>query len=217
MMLTAADPYGYKVQYNYGSQAPYRVSKVTEYAGSTEGQSLTLAYGHNRTSFTDRKGRKEVYLFDNAGRTVSVRNDAGYGAAWQYLDTAKNKNKLSAATDLRYVSPQYLRGVTGGMAGWTRYSNADHVVVEDSTAGEGYIGTKCIRIRSTAASGDGAAYQNLTVKAGKRYVFSAYVKASVSELAAKGRIWLQIEDTAKNLAVVADSGRITGQAMAHPP
>ena len=209
MMLTAADPYGYKVQYSYGSRAPYRVSKVTEYAGSTEGQSLTLAYGHNRTSFTDSKGRKEVYLFDNAGRTVSVRNDAGYGAAWQYLDTAKNKNKLSAATDLRYVSPQYLRGVTGGMAGWTRYSNADHVVVEDSAAGEAYIGTKCIRIRSTAASGDGAAYQNLTVKAGKRYVFSAYVKASVSELAAKGRIWLQIEDTAKNLAVVADSVGIT--------
>ena len=209
MMLTAADPYGYKVQYSYGSRAPYRVSKVTEYAGSTEGQSLTLAYGHNRTSFTDSKGRKEVYLFDNAGRTVSVRNDAGYGAAWQYLDTAKNKNKLSAATDLRYVSPQYLRGVTGGMAGWTRYSNADHVVVEDSAAGEAYIGTKCIRIRSTAASGDGAAYQNLTVKAGKRYVFSAYVRASVSELAAKGRIWLQIEDTAKNLAVVADSAGIT--------
>ena len=209
MMLTAADPYGYKVQYSYGSRAPYRVSKVTEYAGSTEGQSLALAYGHNRTSFTDSKGRKEVYLFDNAGRTVSVRNDAGYGAAWQYLDTAKNKNKLSAATDLRYVSPQYLRGVTGGMAGWTRYSNADHVVVEDSAAGEAYIGTKCIRIRSTAASGDGAAYQNLTVKAGKKYVFSAYVRASVSELAAKGRIWLQIEDTAKNLAVVADSAGIT--------
>ena len=209
MMLTAADPYGYKVQYSYGSRAPYRVSKVTEYAGSTEGQSLTLAYGHNRTSFTDSKGRKEVYLFDNAGRTVSVRNDAGYGAAWQYLDTAKNKNKLSAATDLRYVSPQYLRGVTGGMAGWTRYSNADHVVVEDSAAGEAYIGTKCIRIRSTAASGDGAAFQNLTVKAGKKYVFSAYVRASVSELAAKGRIWLQIEDTAKNLAVVADSAGIT--------
>ena len=209
MMLTAADPYGYKVQYSYGSRAPYRVSKVTEYAGSTEGQSLTLAYGHNRTSFTDSKGRKEVYLFDNAGRTVSVRNDAGYGAAWQYLDTAKNKNKLSAATDLRYVSPQYLRGVTGGMAGWTRYSNADHVVVEDSAAGEAYIGTKCIRIRSTAASGDGAAFQNLTVKAGKKYVFSVYVRASVSELAAKGRIWLQIEDTAKNLAVVADSAGIT--------
>ena len=125
MMLTAADPYGYKVQYSYGSRAPYRVSKVTEYAGSIEGQSLALAYGHNRTSFTDSKGRKEVYLFDNAGRTVSVRNDAGYGAAWQYLDTAKNKNKLSAATDLRYVSPQYLRGVTGGMAGWTRYNNTD--------------------------------------------------------------------------------------------
>ena len=33
MMLTAADPYGYKVQYSYGSRAPYRVSKVTEYAG----------------------------------------------------------------------------------------------------------------------------------------------------------------------------------------
>lgn len=108
-------------------------------------------------------------------------------------------------------------------------------MVEDSAAGEAYIGTKCIRIRSTAASGDGAAYQNLTVKAGKRYVFSAYVKASVSELAAKGRIWLQIEDTAKNLAVVAVQSasrrvrralsacqwplrhRITGQAMAHPP
>ena len=44
-------------------------------------------------------------------------------------------------------------------------------MVEDSAAGEAYIGTKCIRIRSTAASGDGAAYQNLTVKAGKKYVF----------------------------------------------
>ena len=115
LMLTAKDPYGYQVQYAYGSIAPYRVSKVTEYAGSTEGQSLALAYGHNRTSFTDNKGRKEVYLFDHAGRIVSVRNDAGYGASWQYLDTTKYKNRLSAATDLRFVSPQYLRGVTGGI------------------------------------------------------------------------------------------------------
>ena len=38
MMLTAADPYGYQVQYSYGSQAPYRVSRITEYAGSTEGR-----------------------------------------------------------------------------------------------------------------------------------------------------------------------------------
>ena len=210
LMLTAKDPYGYQVQYAYGSIAPYRVSKVTEYAGSTEGQSLALAYGHNRTSFTDNKGRKEVYLFDNAGRTVSVRNDAGYGVSWQYLDTTKYKNRLSAATDLRFVSPQYLRGVTGGITGtgWSRYTNASHVTVEDSAAGEAYIGTKCIRIGSTSASGDGAALQNLTVKAGKRYVFSAYVKAVVNELAANGRIWLQVEDTAKNLAVVADSSSI---------
>ena len=27
MMLTAADPYGYKVQYSYGSRAPYRSAK----------------------------------------------------------------------------------------------------------------------------------------------------------------------------------------------
>lgn len=210
LMLTAKDPYGYQVQYAYGSIAPYRVSKVTEYAGSTEGQSLALTYGHNRTSFTDNKGRKEVYLFDHAGRTVSVRNDAGYGASWQYLDTTKYKNRLSAATDLRFVSPQYLRGVTGGITGtgWSRYTNVSHVTVEDSAAGEAYIGTKCIRIGSTSASGDGAALQNLTVKAGKRYVFSAYVKAVVNELAANGRIWLQVEDTAKNLAVVADSSSI---------
>ena len=47
MLTDAADIDGYHVKYEYYGTSPYRVKKITEYAGTTEGNSLTLTYGYN--------------------------------------------------------------------------------------------------------------------------------------------------------------------------
>lgn len=195
MMRSAADPYGYKITYSYYDKEPYRMKQISETAGSTAGQSLTMAYGYNRTTFTDHKGRLESYLFDNAGRTVSVRNNEGYAAAWQYLDSGSHANQLSAASALQYVPVQLLKGITGGLTGWTKYSSdpATVTVAEDST--QGYLGGRSVRISSTALTGHGAVIQRVTLTPGKQYVFSAYAKASATEQAGNACLWLQIQDS----------------------
>lgn len=187
MMLSAADPYGYKITYSYYSQKPYRMKKISETAGSTAGKSITLTYGYNRTTFTDNKGRSESYMFDHAGRTVSVRNDEGYGAAWQYLDSGNNANKLSAASALQYVPVQLLKGITGGLTGWNKYASESTITVAADSA-QGYVGSQSVCISSTALTGRGAVIQEVSLISGRSYVFSAYAKEGISEAASNGCI-----------------------------
>ena len=64
---------GYELRYTYDTRNPYRVKKIAEYAGETAGKSLSLTYGYNSTKFTDNKGRKEIYRFDNNGTDAHPR------------------------------------------------------------------------------------------------------------------------------------------------
>ena len=70
---------GYELRYTYDTRNPYRVKKIAEYAGETAGKSLSLTYGYNSTKFTDNKGRKEIYRFDNNGTLTHIHD--GYGHA----------------------------------------------------------------------------------------------------------------------------------------
>ena len=102
MLKGITDPYGYHLYVNWVRPEAYgawRVSAVLEKAGGEEGMRLGLDYGYNRTKFTDEKGRSQYYLFDNSGHTVSVRDDNGYGAAWEFA--SRKVSRLSAASDLQ--------------------------------------------------------------------------------------------------------------------
>jgi hypothetical protein len=100
---------GYKITYNYYSQAPYRISKVTEFGtDGITGGSLNLTYGYNTTTFTDSRGRKEVYQFNDYGNTITVRDDEGGAEYYKYFSD-NLANKLSLSSKLQKFTKNYLR------------------------------------------------------------------------------------------------------------
>ena len=99
---------GYKMAYTYTSN-PSRVKTVKEYVGDSVKRTLTLEYGYNINKFTDERDRTESYLFNQAGQTVSVKNDEGYAQVQEYLEKGASINKLSKASKLQYTAPQLLK------------------------------------------------------------------------------------------------------------
>lgn len=72
-MTKAVNYDGYNMSYEYYGVAPFRVSKVTEGNNNgTLGDQLDISYGNNSTTFTDVNGRKNIYQFDNNGKTISM-------------------------------------------------------------------------------------------------------------------------------------------------
>ena len=101
MLTDAADIDGYHVKYEYYGTSPYRVKKITEYAGTTEGNSLTLTYGYNSTKFTDNKNRVEICRFNNSGNLLHIHDGFGHAASVKYNRSGNHVNCLENATKLQ--------------------------------------------------------------------------------------------------------------------
>ena len=195
MLKGITDPYGYHLYVNWVRPEAYgawRVSAVLEKAGGEEGMRLGLDYGYNRTKFTDEKGRSQYYLFDNSGHTVSVRDDNGYGAAWEFA--SRKVSRLSAASDLQFTPVQRLKGTFDGLRGWNGYGSSSAVKVDEETDDDiVFVNKKCIRFTSSDASAYGTVVQTVMLPAGRTYVFSVYGRAAVTELGEKPSFWLQAQ------------------------
>ena len=195
MLKSITDPYGYHLYVNWVRPEAYgawRVSAVLEKAGGEEGMRLGLDYGYNRTKFTDEKGRSQYYLFDNSGHTVSVRDDNGYGAAWEFA--SRKVSRLSAASDLQFTPVQRLKGTFDGLKGWNGYGSSSTVKVDEETDDDiVFVNKKCIRFTSSNASAYGTVVQTVMLPAGRTYVFSVYGRAAVTELGEKPSFWLQAQ------------------------
>ena len=195
MLKGITDPYGYHLYVNWVRPEAYgawRVSSVLEKAGGEEGMRLGLDYGYNRTKFTDEKGRSQYYLFDNSGHTVSVRDDNGYGAAWEFA--SRKVSRLSAASDLQFTPVQRLKGTFDGLRGWNGYGSSSAVKVDEETDDDiVFVNKKCIRFTSSDASAYGTVVQTVMLPAGRTYVFSVYGRAAVTGLGEKPSFWLQAQ------------------------
>ena len=195
MLKGITDPYGYHLYVNWVRPEAYgawRVSAVLEKAGGEEGMRLGLDYGYNRTKFTDEKGRSQYYLFDNSGHTVSVRDDNGYGAAWEFA--SRKVSRLSAASDLQFTPVQRLKGTFDGLKGWNSYGSSSAVKVDEETDDDiVFVNKKCIRFTSSNASAYGTVVQTVMLPAGRTYVFSVYGRAAVTGLGEKPSFWLQAQ------------------------
>ena len=195
MLKGITDPYGYHLYVNWVRPEAYgawRVSAVLEKAGGEEGMRLGLDYGYNRTKFTDEKGRSQYYLFDNSGHTVSVRDDNGYGAAWEFA--SRKVSRLSAASDLQFTPVQRLKGTFDGLKGWNGYGSSSAMKVDEETDDDiVFVNKKCIRFTSSDASAYGTVVQTVMLPAGRTYVFSVYGRAAVTGLGEKPSFWLQAQ------------------------
>lgn len=167
---------GYKMAYTYTSN-PSRVKTVKEYVGDSVKRTLTLEYGYNINKFTDERDRTESYLFNQAGQTVSVKNDEGYAQVQEYLEKGASINKLSKASKLQYTAPQLLKNPNVfDESMWTAYAlEGSSATLNTNTAYTKY-GQASLKLESSNTTSYGRYGQYIPLTKGKTYTFSAYVR-----------------------------------------
>ena len=178
-LMTSVQNYdGYKMVYTYTS-SPSRVKTVKEYVGNAIKRTLTLEYGYNINKFTDERGRTESYLFNQAGQTVSVKNDEGYAQVQEYLEKGASINKLSKVSKLQYTAPQLLKNPNvfdGSM--WTPYALDGSSATLNTNVAYTKHGKSSLKLESTNTTSYGRYGQYISLTKGKTYTFSAYVRTA---------------------------------------
>lgn len=162
----------YSMAYEY-TETPTRVKRIKEYAGGAVQKTLDIEYGFNINKFKDDRGRCEYYLFDNAGRTVSIKNDEGYAQVSEYMKDGASVNKLSQVSKLQRTIPQlaknpYLLDTEEWIA------NSSSAVINTNSA---YVrtGMKSLKISCDSLNSTMQFYQFVRLKRGHTYTFSGYV------------------------------------------
>ena len=189
LLTTITDVDGYQLVYTYNtvtdanSYQPYRVQSVAEYDGTKAGGSLTIVYGHNQTTFTDRAGNVQIMQFNNWGNTVSIQDGLGRAQFATYnptIEATDKGNQLALSSKLQNTVASFLKENSFENGDyWTDINdNSSHAVVSNYA----YLGAKCLRM-ITANAGDGIYSNSFILHPGQTYTFSAYVLTSGSATA----------------------------------
>ncbi|SHH28624.1 DNRLRE domain-containing protein [Clostridium grantii] len=169
---------GYRMTYSYYTVKPYRVKKIAESnIDGTLGQELNIDYGYNTTVFTDYTGEKNIYQFNDAGNTISIRDDAGNAQYYKYDNTGFNNNKLSNQSKLQRSVMNYVKNHNVEAAGdwtvgyWTGSTGSGAISTTHS-----YSGKQSLMINKTNTSSRHFYQQIMYPDKGKTYTLSAYVE-----------------------------------------
>ena len=215
MITSVTDIDGYSVRYSYYGTQPYRVKKITEYGGSTEGNSLTLTYGYNSTKFTDNKNRSEIYRFNNSGNLLHIHDGFGHAASAKYNRDGNHVNRLENTTKLQANVVQLLKDpiIQAKTLGWKNSvgtGGAGASTINTDTA-NCKVGNRSLKIQSNSLGGYVCWAQDVTLKKGSTYTASIYAKAAITQAASGGGAYLRVryQDKAGTWHN-ADSEKITG-------
>ena len=214
-MLTSVKNFdGYELRYTYDTRNPYRVKKIAEYAGETAGKSLALTYGYNSTKFTDNKGRKEIYRFDNNGTLTHIHDGYGHALGARFNRSGSHVNCLENTTKLQSNIVQLLKDpiIQAATCGW-KSSATDHDVMKMTVnTNVDYVktGTRSLCVTGSDKTAVGMWYQDVTVKKGQSYTFSMHTRLDKTDMADDGFACLRVryEDKDGN-AVNTDSEHLT--------
>ena len=194
MLETVQNIDGYNIHYTYSEVTPHRVEQVEKNSGSTAGQMFSIDRWSNHTTFTDREGRKEIYLFNHTGNTVSVINDKGQAQSSRYLTGGSNSNKISKVSKLQTTAVNFLQNsYLESDTGWNRIQEEASVTLH-ADAAKALVGTNTFHMVSTKDTGKGGCQQSVNFENGKTYTFSAYVNAPDAVLE-QGKCEVQIQAT----------------------
>ncbi|WP_152967808.1 DNRLRE domain-containing protein, partial [Oxobacter pfennigii] len=160
--LTSATNYdGYKMVYSYydtsasGSVLAYRVKKVqethTNFSSSESGQILNISYGKNTTTFTDHKGRTNIYQFNHIGNTVSIKDADNNGSYYKFHTSSEKKNKLELDSKLQKTVINLLKNHNMEIPNsyWTSGAVGTSTGSGEFTTEEKNIGEKSLKISKT--------------------------------------------------------------------
>ncbi len=163
----------------------YKVASLTKKSklesGSREIENkLTYQYNSGETVITDNFGNKNYIVFDNAGRTVNVRDQEGNASYAKYNDSGNKRNTLSVSSDtFASINNMILNGdaeFTSNVRWGQNISGTDAAGTAVITDEEKYVGSKSFKVSNTSGKGRVAFSQAQTLVPGKTYTFSAQVK-----------------------------------------
>ena len=194
--LTAVtSPEAQKMALQYGSATPrtglLKLTRATQYAGSTEGGRWQYAYGAGQTTITDRDGGSVTSVFDNVGRAVTKYDRDGNVVSTKYAEGASSTivgNVTTKQVDTK-VKKQFSEGYVENLL---QNSSAEKETIWKPsqwgkgpvTATTGFVtdcvhsGNRALRVQVSATTVDriGRLQQLSTLKVGETYTFSAYIK-----------------------------------------
>jgi len=212
-LTSAVNHDGYKVTVSYYGSVPYRVQKVLEgNSDGTLGQELNITYGNNSAVFTDVKGRKNYYTFNDYGNTISVRDSEGNAQYSSYSRGSNVNNKLSLQSKLQRSVMNYVKNHNAEAdSDWTSGSWPGSEGSCAYSTESKFLGNRSLKITKTNTATRHLYYQPLTLVKGNTYTISGYVKTSgVSNTNGKGAVvFFRFADSAGNWQTV-DSGYANG-------
>lgn len=185
LITSILDVNGMKINYEYYSQSPYRIKKVTQYGlNNSQGEYFSVEYGFNSTTIIDNKDRSRTLIFNSCGNLLSsnsmeseedIRN--AYSIASTYGNDEYKKNKLLSDTiPVRYSKNYISDSSFENNSNIFSTSNTDLVSISVSNACS-RTGFKSLLIDvDNHGIGLPIVSTPFTIKPGQNYTFSGYFK-----------------------------------------
>lgn len=177
------DPSLMKICYEYYSELPYKIKKVTQYGNDlSQGQYFSFEYGNGSTNIVDNKLRNETLIFNNYGRVLSanslggsddIKNAYSYNRQYGYSLSDKN-NIVSKASPTGYIK-NYLKN-TGFENGQDFFTINGNNITKEITTDYAYTGDKSLKVVSTG--NDTSIIQQVSLNKDNYYTFSGYFKSN---------------------------------------
>lgn len=171
---------GISTVYEYYSQIPYRIYKITGYGhNNAEGRNLEFVYGYDSTTIIDEKGKKNTIVFNSAGNvsSISITPNGGsqiesYGKREFFGGNNSSFNKLTSnGTYVKYIK-NYLNNIS--------FEQNNVIFIAESGVqlqiSSEYANTGNNSLKVTNSLINKKIYKEIDVEKGNYYTFSAYIK-----------------------------------------
>ena len=180
-----------KIEYEYYSEIPYKLKKVTEYGiNNLIGNTYTTIYNFNSTTFIDSIGKRKIITFNSSGNPESIsimknENDItnAYGSKIEYGKTIEDTNLDMGKNKL--LSSQIPITSVKNILSNTSFEKENTLFISDQNGSScisnecSYSGLKSLKFESLYESIESGINQAINVEKGKYYTFSAYIKGGI--------------------------------------
>lgn len=180
-----------KIEYEYYSEIPYKLKKVTEYGiNNLIGNTYTTIYNFNSTTFIDSIGKRKIITFNSSGNPESIsimknENDItnAYGSKTEYGKTIEDTN-LDMGKNKLLSSQIPIKSVKNILSN-TSFEKENTLFISDQNGSScisnecSYSGLKSLKFESLYESIESGINQAINVEKGKYYTFSAYIKGGI--------------------------------------
>lgn len=172
------DTTGNKLTYEYCSEKPYRMRKVSQYGqNNTPGQFFSLEYGFDSTTIIDNKGNCETLIFNGEGNLLSVNslNDSeDINNAYSITQEYGMENKLlSSNIPVRYIK-NHLKNTSFESDDDYFTLEEDGMLIKSFSTEYAHSGKRSLKLVCHRAGR--SIEQLVAVPKGSYYTFSGYFK-----------------------------------------